>query len=200
MRTQDVGTLALRLGVGGALAAHGAQKLFGWFGGPGREAMGQAFGQMGFPQPERAVLAASAGELVGGTMLAAGLATPAAAAAVIGTMRTASDVHKPNGFFNQAGGYELPATYGLAAAALALKGPGRLSLDHLLGDRLNRSWMAVAGIAAGLVAGSLVARTRQAPPASEPTDDGPVVDIAAVERAEDAVVTGLQTPVPSISN
>ncbi|MCU1485874.1 MAG: mhqP 3 [Actinomycetia bacterium] len=192
MRTQDVGTLALRLGVGGALAAHGAQKLFGSFGGPGREATGQAFGHLGFPNPDQAVLAAAAGELVGGTMLAAGLATPAAAAAVIGTMRTASDVHKSNGFFAASGGYELPATYGLAAAAIALKGPGKLSLDHLLGYRLARPWMAMAGIAAGVVAGTLVARTRQAPPEQH---DDEVVDITAAERADDAVAEGVQTPV-----
>lgn len=198
MRTQDVGTLALRLGVGGALAAHGAQKLFGWFGGPGRDAMAQGFGHLGFPRPERAVLAASAGELVGGSMLAAGLATPAAAAAVVGTMVPASHVHRPNGFFAQSGGYELSATYGLAAAGIALAGPGRLSLDHLLGDRLGKPWMAVAGIAAGLAAGTLVARSRQLPEGpAESSGTDRVVDITAAERADDEVAEGLQTPIPA---
>jgi putative oxidoreductase len=196
MRTQDVGTLALRLGVGGALAAHGAQKLFGWFGGPGRAGAAKGFGNMGFPKPEQAALAASAVELGGGAMLAAGLATPAAAAGVIGAMRTAADIHRPNGFFGQAGGYELPAVYAMAAGALALTGPGRFSLDQLLKQRLDRPWMAVAGIVGGIVAGGLVAGSRQPPPAAAPE---PVVDVTDVvitpaEKADDEVMMGTQTP------
>ena len=71
------------VGLGGALAAHGAQKLLGWFGGPGREGAAAGFQAMGFPRHEEAVLAASACELGGGLLLATGLATPAASAAVI---------------------------------------------------------------------------------------------------------------------
>ena len=65
---------------------------------------------------------------------------------------TAGSVHAPNGFFGQSGGYELPATYALAATALALTGPGRLSLDHATGHVLSRSgltWLAYAGALAG---------------------------------------------------
>jgi putative oxidoreductase len=196
MRSQDVGTLALRLGVGGALAAHGAQKLLGWFGGPGRAGTEQGMVHMGFPKPAQAALAASATELGGGALLAAGLATPAAAGAVIGAMRTAADIHRPNGFFGQSGGYELPAAYALAAGAVALIGPGRLSVDQLLGQRLARPWMAVVGIAAGVVAGGIVAGTRAVAPSLEPE---PVVDVTdhtvtSEEKADDDVATGLQTP------
>jgi putative oxidoreductase len=201
MRTQDLGTLALRLGVGGALAAHGAQKLFGWFGGPGRAGAAEGFGYMGFPQPERAALAASAVELGGGALLAAGLATPAASAAVIGAMRTAADIHKRNGFFGQAGGYELAAVYAMAAGAVALTGPGRLSVDQLLSQRLARPWMAVAGIVGGIVAGGVVAGTRQTLPEREPEEAVDVSGTATTqglmtpeEKADDEVMMGIQTP------
>jgi putative oxidoreductase len=197
MRTKDVGLLALRAGLGGALAAHGAQKLFGWFGGPGREGAAAGFRAMGFPRHEEAVLAASACELGGGLALATGFATPAASAAVIGAMRTAADLHRSNGFFAQSGGYELPAAYALAAGTIAFMGPGKLSLDHALGGRLSKPWMAVAGIAAGLVGGTLVARTRQAPPTDAPA---PVVDITASDRADDEVAMGLQTPFAAMSD
>ncbi len=67
-------------------------------------------------------------------------------------MVTAGSVHAPNGFFNTSGGYELPATYALAATALALTGPGRISLDHATGHVLSRSgltWLAYTGALAG---------------------------------------------------
>jgi putative oxidoreductase len=197
MRSKDVGMLALRVGLGGALAAHGAQKLLGWFGGPGREGAAAGFQAMGFPRHQEAVVAASACELGGGLMLATGLATPAASAAVIGAMRTAADIHRPNGFFAQSGGYELAAAYGLAAGTIAFMGPGRLSLDHALGGKLAKPWMAVAGIAAGLVGGTLVARTRQTAPAAAADE---VVDITAEERADDEVAMGLQTPFAAMSD
>jgi putative oxidoreductase len=197
MRTKDVGLLALRVGLGGTLAAHGAQKLLGWFGGPGREGAAAGFQAMGFPRHEEAVVAASACELGGGLLLAAGMATPAASAAVIGTMRTAADIHKPNGFFAQSGGYELAAAYGLAAGTIAFMGPGKLSVDHALGGKLAKPWMAVAGIAAGLVGGTLVARTRRTAPAA---GADAVVDVTAAERADDEVAMGLQTPFAAMSD
>ena len=198
MRTKDLGLLALRVGLGGTLAAHGAQKLFGWFGGPGREGTAAGFQALGFPRHEQAVLAASACEIGGGALLAAGLATPAASAAVIGAMRTAADVHRPNGFFASSGGYELAAAYGVAAGTIAFAGPGRLSLDHALGGRLAKPWMAVAGIAAGILGGTLVARSRQVPEApAESSGTDRVVDITAAERADDEVAEGLQTPIPA---
>jgi len=70
-----------------------------------------------------------------------GLGTPAAGAAAAGTMAVAASMHKDNGFFAQDGGYEYPAMLGLTAAALALGGPGQLSLDAALGHRANRQWM-----------------------------------------------------------
>jgi len=75
----DIGLLFLRLAVGLILAAHGTQKLFGWFGGPGLNATGQFFTVLGFPPGRRHALMAALGETVGGALLAVGLATPAAA-------------------------------------------------------------------------------------------------------------------------
>ncbi|MGH3325706.1 MAG: DoxX family protein, partial [Streptomyces sp.] len=71
---QDVGLLALRLGTGGVLIAHGTQKLFGWFGGPGLEGAGQFMEQIGFRPGRRNALASGLGEAGGGALLALGLA------------------------------------------------------------------------------------------------------------------------------
>jgi putative oxidoreductase len=76
----DIGLLLLRLAVGLTLAAHGTQKLFGWFGGPGLNAIGQFFTVLGFPPDRRHALMAAFGETLSGVLLAIGLATPAAAA------------------------------------------------------------------------------------------------------------------------
>ncbi|MDT0414012.1 DoxX family protein [Streptomyces sp. DSM 41982] len=169
-RRLDLGLLALRLGTGGVLAAHGSQKLFGWFGGGGLDATGQAFESMGYAPGKLNALAAGLGEAGGGTLLALGLATPAAGAAAAGTMAGAAAVHAPGGFFAQGGGYEYPAFLGLAAAGLAVTGPGRFSLDHKLGHALNRHWMVPAALIGGAAAALTVVaqrnkRVRQAAPA-----------------------------------
>ncbi|GHA21231.1 RpiR family transcriptional regulator [Streptomyces purpurascens] len=164
---RDLGLLLLRLGTGGVLAAHGTQKLFGWFGGGGLEGTGQFMEAVGYVPGKVSATAAGLAETGGGTLLALGLATPAAGAAAAGAMAGAAAVHTPNGFFNQGGGYEYAATLGLTAAGLAVTGPGRLSLDHLLGHAVNRSWMipaAFAATAAGtvLVVGARTKRLRKA--------------------------------------
>ena len=150
--TRDLGLLLLRLGVGGALFAHGSQKLFGWFGGGGPEGTAQFLGSAGFEPPKLNATLAGLGEAGSGLLLTLGLATGPAAAAATGTMATAGSVHAPNGFFNTAGGYELPATYALAATALALTGPGRISLDHATGHALSGralTWLAYIGVLGG---------------------------------------------------
>ncbi len=163
----DLGLLLLRLGAGGVLAAHGAQKLFGWFGGHGIEGTGQFMESVGYAPGRASATAAGLAETGGGALLALGLATPAAGAAAAGAMAGAAAVHTPNGFFNQGGGYEYAATLGLTAAGLAVTGPGRYSLDHALGHAVNRGWMipaAFAAAAAGtaLVVGGRARRLRRA--------------------------------------
>lgn len=96
-------------------------------------------------------------------LLALGLATPAAGAAAAGAMAGASAVHAPNGFFNQEGGFEYAASLGLTAAGLAVAGPGRLSLDHLLGHAVDRGWMVPAafGVTAAVTAMAVGVRSRR---------------------------------------
>jgi len=159
--SRDLGLLALRLGVGATLVAHGTQKLFGWFGGHGLAGTAGFFESIGFTPGRANALLAGAGEAGGGSLLALGLATPAAGAAVAGTMAVAASMHKDNGFFAQDGGLEYPAVLALTAGAIALSGPGRLSLDAAFGHRANRHWMRAVGLGGVPVAVALVTRRRQ---------------------------------------
>ncbi|MEU9191179.1 DoxX family membrane protein [Streptomyces sp. NPDC048484] len=163
---RDLGLLLLRLGTGGVLAAHGAQKLFGWFGGGGLSGTGEFMESVGYAPGRANAAAAGLAEAGGGTLLALGLATPAAGASAAGAMAGAAAVHTPNGFFAQSGGYEHAASLGLMATGLAIAGPGRISLDHALGHTVNRNWMvpvALAGTAAATLAvvGARYARVRR---------------------------------------
>ncbi|MET9494687.1 DoxX family protein [Streptomyces sp. NPDC006552] len=171
-RRRDLGLLALRLGTGGVLAAHGAQKLLGWFGGGGVSGTAAAMDAMGYAPAKASALAAGLGEAGGGALLALGLATPLGGAAAAGTMAGAAAVHAPNGFFAMEGGYEYPAFLGFVAAGLAVTGAGRYSLDHALGHALDRHWMvpaALVGAAAATLAvvGSRTKRVREAGPSPE---------------------------------
>jgi putative oxidoreductase len=150
------GILMLRLAVGLGLAAHGSQKLFGWFGGHGIAGTGQFLEQMGF-RPGR-VFAVQAGlaEFLGGLFLAAGLLTPLASAAVVAVMMVAAlSAHLKNGFFAHNGGYEYPLVLAVVAAALAFAGPGTLSLDHALGIEWSGDRWGFAALALGVVGGAV---------------------------------------------
>ncbi|MFJ6214119.1 DoxX family protein [Streptomyces sp. NPDC092296] len=153
---RDLGLLALRGALGGTLAAHGVQKLFGWLGGGGLDGSAAAMDSMGFRPGHRNALAAGLGEAGGGTLLALGLATPAAGAAGLGTMVAAAAVHAPNGFFAAGGGMEYPILLGAASGALALTGPGRYSLDHLLGGGLARPGLGLAAVGTAAAASAVV--------------------------------------------
>ncbi|MEZ7006156.1 DoxX family protein [Streptomyces sp. AD55] len=157
---RDLGLLLLRLGTGGVLAAHGAQKLLGWFGGGGIEGTGRFMESVGYAPGKASARAAGLAETGGGVLLALGLATPAAGAAAAGAMAGAAAVHTPHGFFAQSGGYEYAASLGLTSAGLAVTGPGRLSVDHALGHSVNRGWMVPAALAATAAATAVVLGTR----------------------------------------
>ncbi|WP_354640072.1 DoxX family protein [Kitasatospora camelliae] len=158
---KDLGLLALRTTVGGVLFAHGAQKLFGWFGGGGLEGTAAAMEHMGFEPGLRNAKAAGLGEAGGGALLALGLATPAAGAMVAGTMAGATSVHAPAGFFAMGGGYEYPAMLGACGLALGIAGAGRYSLDHALGHRLDRPWLGVLAFSVSALGAVAVVTRRQ---------------------------------------
>jgi putative oxidoreductase len=129
----DIGLLLLRIGVGVPFALHGFQKLLGWFGGGGMRGTSAWFASLGFGDGRAATLMAGTGEIVGGLGLAAGLMTPLAAAAVVGTMTTAALVNNAAaGFWSVAKGWELNGYLIVVASALAVTGPGALSLDAAL--------------------------------------------------------------------
>ncbi len=125
----------IRFFTGLILVPHGAQKLFGWFGGRGLEATGQSFSaNLGLEPGIVFALLVGVTEFFGGLFLAVGLLTRPSAVAIAVVMAVAVfAVHLPNGFFWGAGGYEYPLLWGLVALALALRGGGELSVDRAIG-------------------------------------------------------------------
>lgn len=181
---RNAALLGLRLTLGSYLAAHGAQKLFGAFGGHGLEASGAGFDRVGLRPGRPLAKLAGTSELVGGVLTVAGLADPVGPLAVASTMAVASATHRDSGPFNAKGGWELPLTNMAAAAVLAAAGPGRYSLNAALGLRVPRPLvrLAVAGVAttsAALILRLLsAARAREAEPVAAPGGDQPTTTTA----------------------
>jgi putative oxidoreductase len=150
------GLLLLRVVLGLVVAAHGAQKLFGWFGGPGLAGTSGWLESMGFRPGKLHAGVTGLAEFGGGLLLALGFLTPLGAAAVIGVMTVAIvTVHSQNGFFNTSGGFEFNLVLLVAAATLAFTGPGEYSVDlaldwDLYGTRWGMSALALAVVTAGL--------------------------------------------------
>jgi putative oxidoreductase len=160
----DIGLMLLRLVVGLTLAAHGAQKLFGWFGGPGLAGTGGFFEKLGFVPGKRSALFAGLAESGGGMALALGLVTPLASAVVLAVMLVATvSVHLKNGFFASKGGYEYSFVLGFAALSLAFTGPGLLSLDHVLNLVPSWPYWGLASLGVGLAGATLQLATRRFP-------------------------------------
>lgn len=180
----QIGRFLARAVIGSLFLGHGAQKLFGSFGGPGIEGTSGMMESLDLRPARRNAYAAGAAETGGGALLIAGLATPLACAALIGTMVTAiRKVHLPNGPWAANGGYEYNVALIAALAALAEDGPGNLSLDRLLGtERTGPAWGLVAlvgGLAASFAVvelgrrGGTATAVPQAPaePATSPYPD-----------------------------
>ena len=130
----DTGILIIRALFGLAIAGHGAQKLFGWFGGYGIKGTGGFFESLGFRPGAVFATAAGLSEMGGGLLITVGLLTPFGAAAVLSAMLVAMiSVHLKNGFFAMGNGIELPFLYAVAGLGIALTGGGAISLDRLLG-------------------------------------------------------------------
>lgn len=151
----DLGLLVLRVAIGLILAAHGAQKAFGWWGGPGLVGWTRTAARMGWHPARLWAGLGVVAELVGGELLMVGLLTPLATALVLAqTLVIVLRVHLRNGFWNGKGGIEYPLTLWLGTAAILLAGPGAISLDHALGlsfgviGRVAALALALAGAAA----------------------------------------------------
>jgi putative oxidoreductase len=177
------GLLFLRAVVGLSLAAHGAQKLFGWFGGHGPRGTAGFFGGLGFRPPLAMALIAGLSEAAG-LAFALGFLTPFAALAMASVMVVAvGSVHWRNGFWVGNGGYEYNLVLWTVAAAVAATGPGRFSIDRALGwdGALSGVWWGVGVLAGSIVAGLIVISLRDLPPEPEAADQ-PLVRERAEER------------------
>jgi putative oxidoreductase len=145
----DAGFLIARLILGLAISAHGAQKLFGWFGGHSLKGTGTFFESLGFRPGSVFALAAGLCELGGGLLTTAGLLGPVGPALIVLVMLVAIlAVHWPHGFFASSNGMELPLMYLTAALFAAFAGPGVYSVDGLLGldtrPEPMTAWAAIA--------------------------------------------------------
>lgn len=133
----DLALLILRLVTGSLLAAHGAQKLFGWFGGHGLAGTAGWLESLGFRPGRLWALLAGGCEFLGGLFLALGLFSPVGSLLIAAAMLTAiAKAHWPRLWAAQ-GGFELPLTNLAVAAAVGIAGPGAYALDALWGSALS---------------------------------------------------------------
>ncbi|MFJ7264615.1 DoxX family protein [Streptomyces globosus] len=157
----DAGLLLLRLVLGLTIAAHGTQKLFGWFGGGGISGTGKFFTSVGYPAGDAMAVVAGLTETLGGLGLALGVLTPLAGAAVTGTMINAIAVHGTESFFATNGGMEYELLLTAAAAALTLTGPGRHAVDRFVPFlRAHRLTHGAAALAVGVAAAAVTLLVR----------------------------------------
>ena len=167
---RHTGLLMARAVFGGYLAVHGAQKLFGSFGGAGLDATGAAFDSMGM-RPGKAMAAlAGASELGGGVLTATGIAEPLGPLAIAGTMAVAATVHRKQGPLAQNGGFELPLTNLALAVALLSSGSGRWRVGPSLPKPLTRLAFVGGAALAAVSLAKLLGGPVAAPVATDGTD------------------------------
>jgi putative oxidoreductase len=153
----EYGLLLLRLVLGLTFAAHGSQKLFGAFGGPGLRGAAEYLGGLGYRAPLAMAFVAGSFEMASGILLACGLLTPLAALTIAVLMLNAIGAELlRNGFWVRFGGCEYALLIWTIAVALAATGPGQLSLDAALGwsDELSGGWWALGVAALSLILAS----------------------------------------------
>lgn len=182
------GILFLRVVVGLLLFGHGAQKLFGWFDGPGLRGTAGFFGSLGFRRRHAPAMAVLAGvSEAAGLLFALGFLTPFAALAMASVMVVAvGTVHWKNGLWVTNGGYEFNLVLWTVAVAVAAGGPGRFSLDAAFGwvDNLTGVWWGVGVLAVSLLGGAAVLALREQQPPADDTD-------AALARERDGSYTSV---------
>jgi putative oxidoreductase len=176
----SLGLLVVRLVVGLLFFGHGAQKLFGWFGGHGPEGTGMFFESRGLRPGRLMALGAGAAEAAGGISIALGLLTPLGAAVLSAVMLTAIwSVHRENGLWATQGGSEYNIVLLATVFALSGTGPGSASLDNALGIHAAGAGWALAQLGAGLLGAlAMVALGQQSrgrsvtPPPAQPAVNG----------------------------
>jgi putative oxidoreductase len=164
----DIALLIVRLVIGLGIAAHGAQKLFGWFGGYGLAGTGGFFENLGFKPGKLFAGAAGLSEVGSGLLIALGIGGALGPAVLVMVMLVAiATVHISKGFFVTNGGWELNAAYISVALILAFTGFGAYSLDRVLGLNIltdaRQAWIAL-GAAVVLALLNLLARRPTASP------------------------------------
>ena len=189
---RDITLLGTRLVVGSYLAVHGAQKLFGAFGGPGLEKAGAGFHRIGLRPGKHLAAAAGITELGGGVLTAAGIADPAGPLAIMGAMTVAATTHRAKGPLNARGGFELPLTNLATAATLAAIGPGKFRI----GPSLPRPLALAATVGGGLLAAALVARMLTAAPVAPASPASPAEPANSIGQAESAGQPSTQAATP----
>jgi putative oxidoreductase len=184
-----VGLLLLRIVLGAMIIGHGAQKSVGWFHGPGSAGAAALFESWGIRPARQMVMLAAACEIAGGGLTLAGLATPLAAAMLVGTLIVASAPAVRNGIWAAHGGFELTFCYASMAAVLGFTGAGPYSLDRVTGLPYH-TWYGAAALAAA-AAGSIVPLLRrrrvlldEAAPRAGHDPEHPRPGIAAATRAD----------------
>ena len=191
----QIARLLLRLTLGGLFFGHGTQKLKGWFGGHGLDATAGMFEQLGLHPGRRNAVASGVAEAGGGAAMALGLATPFAAASLIGSMFTAIHrVHIKNGPWITNQGYEYNLILILAAALIAEVGPGPVSLDHVLGTEESGPAWGVAALAMGGAGSVVVHQLAKAASPAEPADEWIEEATEAAEAPTETAEAAQSTP------
>jgi putative oxidoreductase len=168
-----VGRVIVRVVIGGLFIGHGTQKLAGWFDGPGLDGTEAMMSSLELAPARKNALASAVTETAGGALLVAGLATPAAAAGLIGSMITAiRTVHGKNGPWVSNRGWEYNVVLIASLVGLVEAGPGAASLDAALGRVKSGPAWALGSLAAGAAASAaIVALGRKAARAEKAADD-----------------------------
>jgi putative oxidoreductase len=166
---KNVGLLLLRLGAGGLLAGHGAQKLFGAFGGYGLKGTAGWLESLGLKPGTFWALGASSSEFGGGTLTALGLFHPIGPIGTLGAMIMATaKAHWGKPIWVTQGGAELPVVNMAAALAMILNGPGAYSLDRVFGIRVPRALVAAVVVTeAALTVIAILSHPTPPPPQTE---------------------------------
>ena len=178
---RNLAALVLRAAIGGLMAGHGAQKLFGSFNGPGLEGTAGFMEMLGLKPGKPWAYLAGISEFGGGVLTALGLLNPVGPLGVIGSMAMATrTAHKDKPIWVTAGGAELPVLNIAAATALILRGPDRYSLDRLLGIRLP-AWIAPLGLAIIVLTILYGPSSEEEPPSEAPAESEAREELAGGE-------------------